>query len=763
MGGGRAYFIASCTLCVVVMLAAFPATSQEEKVVWFVNNLSFFQLALIGLLIPAILSLNHGQKREWVWTTQTSYISIYSSWFVTIGLAIILTIVVGTMLGWLTVWLTRHVSSFQDIWRAWIETLSLLLPIIISQIFFVFGLAMLLQRPFFATAIVLMIVILVRLGIIMPVGSLLVPQNYTLLTLDSRPIVGIGLERRLVYSLLGFYFLLGAFVFLFTFGIRPYFDRKLIKIDHHAAIFSACAIVAFIGWFGLFRTYNLTAQASTVPPPPDNLRTNEWSVLRAFHDISVEQPSTNIRVASTLILNKEVADTSVNDIWFRLNPGMKLDLVLVNEREIDFEREGDAIRFDLPSRLNKLEIKLTYQGTPTVFREDYAAPGVIGTGSPMRFPVEIGAYSVDEVLYLHRDGDWLAWPYNATKQLAQNKTQINLSSQLPNLLLTNAHESEQDGTYHYIWKDSPSVLFVTGPYKVYSEAENELLITLNNGTQSDNDLVRSFIHFRQTLAEWLEEEMLVFRGVTLPYQDSVVISEQNLIVPILRSRWLTDNGIYFESSLPDRVIATLITRAWLLEKVSWPYDFTSEGYSADRMTTCSAIGSDEEVTCQTIYTGKKNPQVPYGRIRKENQEVLLLDALSISIGAHLYAISIDNPTEANNEHDYWLAEADRSGERHVHDHGHELNSGNEEGFAYNDLIPRQYTVEERHDLIHAVSSINCVINEIGQGQFNQLVKNLVIDFSGKPITSKEFALTANHYMTVSSVKTCHLDEIIHGH
>ena len=174
------------------------------------NNILFFQLPLLALLISPLIVQHKGPRKDWLWTTSLELPLLVLSQFVGVALVLCVTL---ALVGFLALALLVIVGTVPagNVVSLYGYYLLLLLPVTLAAAGVVIALALLARNSYVVTAVVAAISALTWLGLLMPTATLLTPLNFTLLTLHLNPVVGLGAERPLLLS----------FILLFYLGCIP--------------------------------------------------------------------------------------------------------------------------------------------------------------------------------------------------------------------------------------------------------------------------------------------------------------------------------------------------------------------------------------------------------------------------------------------------------------------------------------------------------------------------------------------------------------
>lgn len=168
------------------------------------NNILFFQLPLLALLISPLVVQNKGPRKDWLWTTPLELPLLVLSQFVGVGVVLCVTLALTGFLAlaFLTIAGTVPAGNVVSLYGYY---LLLLLPVTLAAAGAVIALALLVRNTYVVTAAVAAVSALTWLGLFMPTATLLTPLNFTLLTVDLNPVAGLGAERPLLFSFLLFY------------------------------------------------------------------------------------------------------------------------------------------------------------------------------------------------------------------------------------------------------------------------------------------------------------------------------------------------------------------------------------------------------------------------------------------------------------------------------------------------------------------------------------------------------------------------------
>lgn len=643
-------FLFFITVLTGVVLFDVAGHSSLTSVVEIANNILFFQFPLIAIVVSPAITRHRSLSREWVWATRLDYAALLVGQF--IGLTVIFLVSSLLPIIVMSFWLFQTALYLPALWGF---GLLLILPVTFLEICAAFSFACWFRNTVLAVALVTALVVLERLGILVPVATLLAPLNYTLLTLHLDSVVGLGAEKPILASLLLFYVFLGAGGVMASIWGSSQISSYGESQPAHKSFVMLGMLVGFAGIFLTFRLYTLPAKQSIVPPPPLSSQIDVWDVEAASHIGSISGAEINLQSEFTL---RNMGDTSQNNLLLSLNTGQSPTDVTVDGSSASFKRLGEFIEILLPSPVNPdgaIRIKMAYAGFPLLLREDYSLQLGLRNNSPPSFQNSVQTYLDKNTIYLHRDGNWMAWPLSADFHLSSDDVIILEIPKYPYGVSSGEIIEETDTYIKYRWKGRlPQILLALAPYYAVEQPDNTLFL----GQYSDKrslDHAYIMLDFVKELDKAIKfESDRHYTIVALPYAQETVISDVIIGLPSYKDAV----NISYEARIYD--LASSVTRAWLKDKISWPGDLTSEGYLRGSETICEMPDENGRQKCEVISNDNDQDklQVPYGRLVNKTSHNPLLNAISVVLSWRLAEDMTGNNSLTEREYEKWLTRAE---------------------------------------------------------------------------------------------------------
>ncbi|OIN97675.1 MAG: hypothetical protein AUJ21_00260 [Anaerolineae bacterium CG1_02_58_13] len=631
------------------------ASSPLVLIIEITNNVLFFQFPLLAIVISPAVTRHRSLSREWVWATRLDYPVLLIGQF--IGLTVVFFIASLLPLLMMSFWIMlKDITWVINLPALWAFGLIFILPVTFLEMCVAFSFACWFRNTVLVIGLVTALDVLLWLGIFMPDASLLTPLNHTLLTLHLDSVAGLGAEKPILASLLLFYVFLGAGGVMASIGGSSQVPSYGESQPTHKSFVMLGMFVGCAGIFLTFWLYTLSVKQSIVPPPPLSSQIDVWGVESAFHNGSIS--GAEISLQSEFIL-RNVSDVSQNILILSLNTGQNLIEATVNEYSVSFKRAGETIEILLPSPAapnGVINVKISYAGSPILLREDYSLQTGIQNDSPPSFQNPVQTYLDGNVAYLHRDGDWMAWPLSSKPHLSPDEVIIlEVPKHFP--IAISGEIIEQTDTYiKYQWKEKlPQILLATAPYQTVEQSGNMVFL----GRYSDKkslDNAQTILALAETLDKKINPSFSQrYTAVALPYVQEVVMSNSIIGLPNKDSYFPDDNSRIYD-------FAKSVTYAWLIDRISWPGEITSNGYLRGSETICDMPDETGHQKCETISPGKHNLQAPYGRLVNKTSHNPLLNAISAVLAWQLAEEITGSDALTQREYEKWavLAECDIS-------------------------------------------------------------------------------------------------------
>jgi len=375
------YALLTLALAGVVALTDNLSGGSGALVVRVSNNILFFQLPLLALLISPLIVQNQGPRKDWLWTTSLELPLLVVSQFVGVALVLCVTLALNGLLvlALLVVVGTIPAGSVGSLYGYY---LLLLLPITLAAAAAVIALALLARNTYVVTAAVAGVSALTWLGLLMPTATLLTLLNFTLLTLDLNPVVGLGAERPLLLSFLLFYLGCIPLLLLLTTAGHTRLDRRTGWSPKRRRGLAGLALLALVAAGGSWQLYSVAVAQRLVPPPVAE-QIDVWEVVNAEQRAALAKRTLQIRTKMRLRNRSGEAQAVVE---LGLNPGLRVTAASAAGEAVSSQRMGELIRLGpLPAAVaagGEIELELLYTGVPILLREDYELANTITEGDP---------------------------------------------------------------------------------------------------------------------------------------------------------------------------------------------------------------------------------------------------------------------------------------------------------------------------------------------------------------------------------------------
>ena len=644
------------------------------------NNLLFFQLPLLALLISPLIVQHKGSRKDWLWTTSLELPLLVLCQFVAVALVLCVTL---ALIGFLALALlvivgTVHVGNVISLYGYY---LLLLLPVTLSAVGVVIALALLARNTYVVTAVVAAISALTWLGLLMPTATLLTPLNFTLLTLDLNPVAGLGAERPLLLSLLLFYLGCIPLMLILATAAHTRLDRRTGWRPKQQRSFSGLALLALIAAGGSWQFYSVTVAQRLVPAPAAE-QIEVWEVVNAEQSATLEERTLQIRNRMRLRNRSGEAQAAVE---LGLNPGLHVTEASTAGETVAIQRMGELIRLGpLPAAVaagGEIELELLYAGVPILLREDYQLANDVTGDDPVSFQQAYVSFADGHALQWMRDSDWLAWPHTPGPHVARenHSLQIALNNSKGPFLSSGAISEQTGDETVYAWEKPPQFLVAGGAYRHSSSGEGDAWVG-KLSTEQTTATARKLLRLLRALGEWLEGPPHgAYQAVELPYIQNIALGGLLLGFPNrIESRFpafVTTVSSFDSSSGSPPVtpgiktvhtpvaatelnLAVEVSRAWLSDQIRWPENELSiagtlRGYSV----TCGLPDDAGNQECSRESTGGANPQAPDGRWMEEAEsqsKVTPLRQAFAVVTAHELILSLtEDQVFIGDEHSKW--------------------------------------------------------------------------------------------------------------
>ncbi|MCY3994080.1 MAG: hypothetical protein OXF50_22845 [Caldilineaceae bacterium] len=623
------------------------------------NNILFFQLPLLALLISPLVVQNKGPRKDWLWTTPLELPLLVLSQFVSVAVVLCITLALTGFfaLAFLTIAGMIPTGNVVSLYGYY---LLLILPVTLAAAGAVIALALLARNTYVVTAAVAGVSALTWLGLFMPTATLLTPLNFTLLTLDLNPVAGLGAERPLLLSFLLFYLGCIPLMLILAMAGHTRLDRRSGWSPKWRRGFAGLALLAVVAAGGTWQYFSVNAAQRLVPPPAAE-QVDVWEVVNVEQSVILNG---RILVASTKMSLKNMTGAAHDSVELSLNSGLLVTDATVDGEPVFSQRAGELIRLEsLPSPVpanDGIVLELRYTGIPVLLREDYTPATSISGNNPASFRKEAVSFVNERTLQWMRDSDWFAWPLSSGPHVAGNahKLRISFNNWDGPVLTSGAVIAQDSGVDIYTWDKPPQFLLARGVYRHDSSAEGDTWVgKLSTGQTTTT--ARKLLRLRRALGEWLEPSPpAAYQAVELPYVQGIAMGGSLLGFPneIESSFSHSSTSVTVSDSssgAPPEVktvhtpaaasflnLAVEVSRPWLSDEILWPRnELTRSGNLRSYSVTCDPPDDTGNQECVRESLGGVNPQAPDGRWSEESESksdvAPLLQAFAVVVAHEL--------------------------------------------------------------------------------------------------------------------------------
>ena len=560
------------------------------------NNILFFQLPLLALLISPLIGQNKGPRKDWLWTTSLELPLLVLCQFVAVALVLCVTL---ALIGFLALALLVIVGTVPagNVVSLYGYYLLLLLPVTLAAAGIVIALALLARNTYVVTAVVASISALTWLGLLMPVATLLTPLNFTLLTLDLNAVVRLGAERPLLLSLLLFYLGCIPLILILATAGHTRMDRRTGWPPKRQRSFAGLALLALVAAGGSWQFYSVTTAQRLVPPPVGE-QIDVWEVVDAEQSAALDNQTLQIRTKMRLRNRSGEAQAEVE---LGLNPGLRVNGASAAGETVSSQRIGELIRLGpLPAAVaagEEIEFELLYAGVPILLREDYQLARNVTGERPVSFQQAYVSFADGHALQWMRDSDWLAWPRTPGPHVAResHSLQIALNNSDGPFLSSGAISEQTGDEIVYVWENPPQFLVAGGAYRHSSSAEGNAWVG-KLSTEQTTATARKLLRLRRAMGDWLEASPLpAYQVVELPYVQGIAIGGlflgfpneiESRFYPFSTSVTTSDSSsgtppavktVHTPAAASELNLAVEVGRAWLSDQIRWPKNHLNIG------------------------------------------------------------------------------------------------------------------------------------------------------------------------------------------
>lgn len=648
-------YVLSITALSLIILLIAPPNGWPDAMVDVANNALFFQFPLLAIVIAPALTRHHRLSREWVWATRLDYPLLLLGQILGLGSIIFISSLLPITVT--SIWFLLKDPGFgMHVLALWRFGLTSLIPVTFLEISIVFAFACWLRNVALTIALSTALDLFLWLGILMPVASLLTPLNHTLLTLHLDPVAGLGAEHLLVSRLLAFYVCLGGGLIVSsiwgTAHIPAYGDAQ----PRNRPYLLGGVLIGLVGLSLTLWGYTAAVKQRTVPPPPSSDQIDVWTVVTSSHSGSIAGAEINLK-SELVVCN--VSDEPQEVLTLSLNPGQECVEATIDDRPVSCKRTGEFVEVSPPTPVppdGLLDVEIVYSGSPILLREEYALVNAVRGNNPSSYQNPVRTYLDDNVIYLHRDGNWLVWPLSTPPHISSHDTlTVEVSRDVPLISSGSiADETAEHITYH--WSGMiPQLLLVSAPYQVTERSGTTIFWGPYSG-RTRLAKAQAAGEILERLARKVESEPGErYRVVMLPYAQEMVVSGSLIGLQASRAQDFTDDTASFYSLARD------VSRAWLIDRIGWPREVSTAGYFRSAHTICDPPDETGYQECKTVSLGSENPQAPQGRLVEKESRDPLLSALSTVLALRLTEDVTGDEAFVQGTHEQWVLNAECTG------------------------------------------------------------------------------------------------------
>lgn len=622
----------------------------RETIVQVVNNVLFFQFPLLAIVITPALTRHQHSSKEWIWATQIDYLLLLTGQI--LGFILLFSFVIVFIPCLVTfAWMIFEKSSFMDFVVVGKVYLILLLPVTFLEISIIVSVTCAIRNSISGTAFILAATILTWLGLLTPSASLLTPWNYTFLGLYFDPVAGLGAEKKLVKTLLFFYFSIGLLsVSISVLANALLFSKEQTKSGSKFSLILLLGLSTGAMLFA-YGFYHSETQQKIVPHPPSQMQIDTWKLISDSHIGSIEDNQLSLASELTILNASSELQT---DLFLSLNSGLTCEKAKVNNQTAICERKGEFVHVLLPMPIKpnqQISVEVFYHGKLILLREDYS-PALTTRGySPPSYQNPVYGYLQNDILYLHRDGDWKVHSLSSFSHIGPTK--ITLSVPVSSQMVSSGEVIEQNSSHiTYQWTGTlPQILLASAPYIEIPTSNDKIFLGVYSDKSDFNKAVL-LLTFKKSLDSKFglsaDSRQTV---IMLPYVQALIFSDSIIGLPV---KYRNQNDLVNV----DYLLARDASSAWLIDHISWPREINTAGHLRSFETVCNEPDETGHQECQTISLGKYNLQAPQGRAIYQVADSNVFYALQTILALDLLNSSIQNESFVKHEYESWLQKAE---------------------------------------------------------------------------------------------------------
>jgi hypothetical protein len=707
------YLLSITVLSVIVVLSA-PQNSWLETVVHIANNGLFFQFPLLAIVIAPALTRHRSLSREWIWATCLDYPLLWLGQLLGLVVVFFISSLVPIIVA--SIGLLLHEPTFgmylPVLWRL---ALTLLLPVTFLEISIVFALVCWFRNVALTIASVTALDLLLWLGVFMPVASLTTPLNHTLLTLHLDHVAGLGAEQSILSRLLFFYVALGCGLILTSIWGSAQLSVSGESRPRHK-FYLLCGMVTGLVCLALaFWGYTASVQLTVAPPPPTSVQHDAWTVEESSHRGSIS--GVEIDLKSEFVL-RNTGNAAQQAIMLSLNTGQRCIAATLDDAAVPCRRDGEFVEILSPAPIppdGRLGLEIVYSGVPILLREDYALVKGVRGDNPVSYQNPVRTFVDDNVMYLHRDGNWLAWPLTTLPHISSHDA-MTLEVARAGSVVSSGQMVEQTASHvTYQWNGKlPQILFISTPFQMIERAGDTITLGYYSG-EVNLDKAQAISQLVRMLEQKIGRDSGAhYHVVVLPYAQEVVVSGSliGFAEGTAPRSFNTSAGLYG--------LALDVARAWLIDHITWPKEIGVSGHLRSASTICALPDETGHRECETVSLGGINPQAPDGRLIEKDSQDSLLPALSAALALWLSEDFTGDAAFTQSVYEQWARDAE--------------------------CTDATIFAPEKYQNARWALAIYDLFGETGSNGVAQMLRTLTQEYTmgSAPLTKREFLQMADH-------------------
>ncbi|HEU4322308.1 MAG TPA: ABC transporter permease [Roseiflexaceae bacterium] len=644
------------SVLVVSTEASSRSASAFDVTVSLISNLAAFQVLPLAWIAVSTFAKNSEISRDWLWTSPTDSHFIVLSQLSGLFLAVTLSSITALLAAAISS-VAYGIIEAQQILTFLTIPASIILFIGCFELLVITSISLVFRKSVTVFIVIALLYTLIISGVILPYTTLTNPINYTLSGLRFDSVATIGAERPLIRSLLWLYMSCGITLVILAICLVSWRDLRHGWHRRHTRHIYLPLVVALASSTAAAFVYRGAVAQQTVPPPVTD-QIDTWHVLQADHQGLIDNGA--LAVDSRLTVRNASASPR-DSIVLRLNPGLDVTAVLVDDQPAQALRDGETVRIvQTDWRIDpngQAVVRLSYRGLPLLLREDYSRANSRIREEPIMFARPVRTYIDATTVLLQRDGDWRAWPQTSAPYSARSQ-QIELDIRGYRIALGSGSRADNNQQpTRYLWQNSiPQLLLVAGDYTLHQSEQGDVYLP-RMGSPRDYERALSALRMRQRLAGWLDEAPTApYQAVMLPYAQQVALGGVLVGVPANARVAFSavQDDTYAEAQWATGMLGVEMVREVLQERVAWTVQpLHTQGQPRSLSIACTYNAAGEETCVREVYGGN-TPQAPYGRVVEPALPSPLLHAWSVVLGRQLLRDELGRATLIE-EQRFWQA------------------------------------------------------------------------------------------------------------